>query len=152
MVPIGGEVVGPGISSKAGGGGGFPLTKASGQLANDYNFTGSLATFLTTSSLAAGVWDVTFSGTIGAAGGQDGDIVVNLGTATATFEGQTSGSFEGSGTVNYGILVLRFIVTITVAGTLVFQAQASSGAPSFRAKSQFFALGHATAWVATKIG
>ena len=69
VVPIGGEVVGPGISSGAGGGGGgFPLTKASGQLANDYNFTGSLATFLTTSSLAAGVWDVTFSGTIESGG------------------------------------------------------------------------------------
>lgn len=106
--------------------GGLPvgLASSAGTLNGNYTTTGSFATFLTTASLGVGTWLVIFTGDVNIAGGSSVGIFVLAGTATASFAGPTNTNV----TNNTGSLIdipssFPSIVTVTAAGTLVFQAE-----------------------------
>ena len=131
----------------------FVNTTQAGTLATNYTVTTSLATFLTTASLSAGTWLVQLTGSISiAAGGfYKSDIEITTGTATATFAGPTSngaGVYDASDATIFPIS-LSTIVTVTVAGTLVFQAiSLSSGAVTILSTSPAEGYAHSTGYTA----
>ena len=105
------------------------LPYQAGTLGSPYTPTSTLTTFLTTASLGVGTWLISFSGTVGysVTTGTLAEIVINTGTATATFVGPQSVSSESyfGGTISYNSNVnvaFTCVAVVTVAGTLVFQA------------------------------
>jgi hypothetical protein len=138
-MPIGSGVVagefGGGGNSGGGGGGGLPLTTASGVLGSPYTLTGSTTTFLTTSSLATGTWLVEFSCEFDTLAAGDAGVQIAAGTATATFAGPVSTDSyyqrgDGFDFVSGEVVAgngFTCIASVSVAGTLVFQAKGVSG-------------------------
>jgi hypothetical protein len=131
------------------------LTQVSGSLASNYNVTTSLATFLTTGSLAAGTWLVSLEATpfLGdTSGSQNIQFEAVTGTATATFAGATSTEVSNDIASNYSA-VLNFIATVTVAGTLVFQAIANNtvGTPQVCSTTPTNGYAKATGYTAVRI-
>jgi hypothetical protein len=128
-----------------------PGTALAGHLASNYPVTTGLATFLTTASLAPGTWLVTLgSQVLPGTGSAVVEIEAVAGTATATFEGQTANTTSGSEAAS---APLSFIATVTVAGTLAFQAIATttSGTPTIYAASFTNSYPRATGWTAVRI-
>ena len=123
------------------------LTDAAGTLGSNYTVTGSMATFLTTSSLGIGTWLVAFSGAASIPAGADLDIQLAAGTATATFAGPVS---TGVKAATDQVLALTTVVTVTGAGTLVFQAQGSES-PSILTASPNSSVAGATGYTALRI-
>lgn len=132
----------------------WPMTHAQGHLASDYTLTTSLATFLTTASLAIGTWLVHLGGFADQlVAANTIDIEVNAGTATATFEGQSSTTTENVGGEASSPFSLDFIATVTAAGTLVFQAIESSATnnSTIKATSGLSGFARATGYTAVRI-
>lgn len=130
----------------------FPLsTPVAGTLATDYAVTTAPATFLTTASLAVGTWLVTLFGVVTyTASGTKVEGQISDGTATATFAGVQSFSVGGSSTTTPEGFGLFCLVTVTVAGTLVFTA---SGATSQTIKANTPVNGYAgvTGYTAVRV-
>lgn len=125
---------------------------AAGHLTSNAVATTSLSTFLTTASLSPGIWVVTLKamGSSGAAS-QGLEIQAAAGTATATLEGATSDEIlQGASSVSP--LLLQFVATITVAGTLIFQHRASgtTGSPGILFTTLSSSLAKATGYTATR--
>jgi hypothetical protein len=131
-----------------------PMTSHAGHLATDYDMTTGLATFLTTASLAVGTWLVTCKGSATVPAGAATEYEANAGTATATFEGAVSDDIAAPDTVIESPFMLQFIATVTVAGTLVFQAIANtvSGGPTVMAATGTNNYPKATGYTAVRIG
>ena len=134
------------------------LTNASGQLATDVSVpTTTLTTVLTTASLAVGTWLINASLYAVAlnATTQQVDIKASVGTATATFSGgyaMTIGFPSQLGKDFSAAMTCTFIATVTVAGTLVFQAYASdSTGATFKAATALISSPGATGYTAVKI-
>jgi hypothetical protein len=130
---------------------GITGTFHAGHLSSNYTLTTSLATFLTTASLGIGTWLVSFGSLVlPGTGGAVVEIEAVAGTATATFEGQTSNSSIGSIGES---APLSFIATVTVAGTLTFQAIATTvtGTPTIYATSFTNSYARATGYTALQI-
>lgn len=146
------QLIGESIAITPGSGGMTEvLSSAAGHLATDYTVTESLATYLTTPSLAVGKWLFAHKATVTTVDGQNVSIVANEGTATATLEGATSDELAAASSELLGPLTLAFIATITVAGTLVFQAQGSTTGMTISAETPVSDLGHATGYTALRI-
>lgn len=129
------------------------LPHFAGHLASPYSATTSFATFLTTASLAVGTWLVNFSAAAQVSNTHTGDIKVVAGTATATFDGGTSNTMNLNTGSPAGGLSLSFIATVTVAGTLAFQAVADSNATLvIQSASLETSTPNATGYTAVKIG
>ena len=130
------------------------LTSAAGSLGSTYVITASLATFLTTASLAAGTWLVTLSATVDhGAGSGSIEIEAAVGTATGTLAGCTSSEMQPDSSSALGSsLSLSFIATLTAPGTLVFQAICSSTGEVILASTQTNSYADATGYTAVKIG
>ncbi len=121
---------------------------ASGILGANYSLTTTLATYLTTASLGVGTWLVTHVALVQPGTAAVGVVQVNLGTATAALAGVTSGQVNNpSGSVDP--IVLSFIVTVTVAGTLVFQGSSTTATGIILASASY---GGTTGYTAVKIG
>jgi hypothetical protein len=131
------------------------LSTAAGHLGSLYTLTTGFVTFLSTASLAVGTWLVTMNTSVftGVAG-QGVEIRVVAGTATATFEGNTSvqSVATGSGAALTVGAPLAFIATVTVAGTLAFQgiAGGTSGTPTIGATTSS-GQSNATGYTATRV-
>lgn len=130
------------------------LSYHAGHLASDYDFTTSLATFLTTASFAVGTWSVDMKGSATVPASCATEYEVNAGTATATFEGASSDDISAPDTIIESPFMMSFIATVTVAGTLVFQAIANttSGTPTIKATTGTNSYAKATGYKAVKIG
>lgn len=127
-------------------------TSHAGHLSSPYSITGSLATFLTTSSLAVGTWLVNLSGLATTAlATSNAEVQVNTGTATATFEGCTSAQLESNFSGDDRTFSLSFIATVTVAGTLVFQAINGSGTAQILAATSGHSYSNATGYTAVQL-
>jgi hypothetical protein len=136
----GGGVVNPGLSTEA------------GHLASPYTVTASLATFLTTASLAVGKWLFMVIALTEPPSANNVEIEANVGTATATFEGVTSCEIAPGGSLTpVTPQVLTFIATVTVAGTLVFQAKGTS-AGTIGSVTPTSSFAKATGYTAVKVG
>lgn len=120
-----------------------------GHLAADFTPTGTLTTYLTTASLGIGKWLITHGANArNLAASTNLEIEANPGTATATFEGVTSGDVgTGSGVIVGSSVCLSFIATVTVAGTIVFQAK-DAGSSQIAAETQVSTFGKATGYTA----
>jgi hypothetical protein len=101
-----------------------------GVLATLYPCTGSFATFLTTASLAVGIWQIDFTGMVDISPGTTtswADIIIAEGTAVATFNGPTAtGAYTslsaGNITNDSPAVKISCQAVVTVAGTLIFRA------------------------------
>lgn len=126
------------------------LTSAAGHLTSDYTVTGSLATFLSTASLAVGTWLVSFNGIVQILSSSTAvEIEALVGTATATFDGASSTEVFPTSTavIPAGF---SFIATVTVAGTLSFQAVGNTS-NKINASTPTSTLVHATGYTAVRI-
>jgi hypothetical protein len=179
---VGGAEVGPGISTPAGAGSGtltditstggtvtvsngtgpvvnlevpYPaLTDAAGSLALDYDITTALATYLTTASLAAGTWLIMHGAYVNYLDATAAlEFQANEGTATATFDGQNATEIASATATLLVPMSLAFRATITVAGTIVFQAKASTitGTPVIRAATSASSFPNVTGYTAVRI-
>lgn len=124
-----------------------------GILGSTYTCTSTPTTFLTTTSLSVGTWDVQFQGVANCAViSVDGwvDVAIEEGTATAIFLGPTVG--EGFASTNSAAetIVLRTLVEVTVAGTIVFNAWGSSST-SIDIQTGGGGDTGATGWTATRV-
>jgi hypothetical protein len=134
----------------------FPLAAPkAGILAADTPTTAALGTFMTTTVLGVGTWLVTLSGLLLIAAGNACvmDYKIAAGTATAAFAGAQSGSAGatvGTGTGYTDPFSLATLVTVTVAGTLVFQQQAPSAGTILNVSDEE-AFAGATGWTATRV-
>jgi hypothetical protein len=129
------------------------LTHVSGHLLANYNLTAALATFMTTASLAVGTWLVSMTALIAQVGSLDNvEGKVNVGTATATFDGTLSFQKDNSGTTDNNSVSISFIVVVTVAGTLIFQAIQASATGTIDATTGGNSYANATGYTAVKIG
>lgn len=127
-------------------------TNAAGHLASTYNLTTGTATFLTTASLAVGTWLVIFHGSVyGGSPANTIQVDAAIGSATATADGALSG--ELSGLAGVDSIDLAFLATITVAGTMIFQAIASgtSGTPAILATTVGNSFPNATGYTAVRV-
>jgi hypothetical protein len=149
----GGVSIVPGSGGATVGGTPVPLTSEAGHLATDYDMTTGLATFLTTASLAVGKWLVICKGSATVPAGAATEYEASAGTATATFEGAVSDDIAAPDTVIESPFMLQFIATVTVAGTLVFQAIANtvSGGPTVMAETGTNNYAKATGYTAVRI-
>jgi len=128
------------------------LTNASGHLGGDYSPTGSLATFLTTASLAAGTWLVTFGTSVTPGTSAGVEIQVAAGTATSTFEGKLSMELSATSTSTQFLEgTMSVIATVTAPGTLVFQAKRTGVASLIKATTPSSGLANATGYTAVRI-
>jgi hypothetical protein len=111
-------------------------TTLSGSISTDVSLTAStLVTIMSSASLAVGLWLVTFNTLISNnSAGVTIDVEAVAGTATATLTGATSSSVKvpGSDAVT---AALAFVVNVTGAGTLTFQAQPGASTCTAKAKS-----------------
>jgi hypothetical protein len=126
-----------------------PLVSKAGALAVAYTVTTTPTTFLTTASLAIGTWLVIFTGTVSLNNNVTNaftTVSVLAGTATATFAGPAEGVFQNSpgSNTDTGVIALSCIVTVTAAGTLVFEAVGT-------AASALIAATPATGYTAVRI-
>lgn len=128
------------------------LSNAAGHLASPYTVTGSLATFMTTASLGVGTWEVKFGANLSFNSSAAGvEITTAVGTATATFEGKYSAESD-FGIAGVDELSLTFIATVTVAGTLVFQAIDQSASNStINSVTTITSKANATGYTAVRI-
>ena len=113
--------------------GGFPNTALpwqGGANGADVSLPGSTTTtILTTSSLGAGKWLCCFSAVVNSGMPNTSiELQAALGTATATFTGETAGQSVLSGMTSYATIEITFIANVTAAGTLIFQANPSNAA------------------------
>lgn len=174
-MPVGGEVVGPGISSPPGAGaissitsnGGtisvldgtgpsvnlevapVPFTTAAGNLPTDHDLTTGLATWLTTSSLAIGHWLVSVSGMVDTGSATNVvEMTTVVGTALATFTGPFSSELDGA--LGFLPFSYTFLANVTQAGTLLLQAIASAttGTPFVAAETSANAFAQASGYTA----
>jgi hypothetical protein len=133
------------------------LTNAAGHLSGDYTLTASLATFMTTASLAVGTWLVSCSGVIDSLTSSDEiELTTKQGTATATFEGAYSCDVinnDASSTIERKNFGMSFIATVTGAGTLIFQAieSTTTGTSLIKATTVTHTYANATGWTAVRI-
>jgi hypothetical protein len=113
---------------------------------------GSYSTFLTTASLAVGTWLINLGVRALLPGAERVDIQCVVGTATATLSGNTATGADGT-TSGGGLDIsmnLTCIATVTVAGTLVFQAQSNGGAVNIY-NNAYLGSGNDTGYTAVKI-
>ena len=133
------------------------LTSAAGHLASDTLVPNSMTTIFSTASLAAGTWLVNMNCTIdlGRTVLEACSVQAVLGTATATLEGCQSGSASvivtGSNNDAYANIALSFIATVSVAGTLSFQALSSINNGATIKATDSNADIHATGYTAVRI-
>jgi hypothetical protein len=115
-----------------------------------------LTTILTSASLAIGTWLVTFnisaeSATVTSA---ELEIKVAAGTATCTFAGASAAStYLFTTSAPYVAIGLSCLVTVTVAGTLLFQAEtgAPTGDVTLFAATPNYSFPNATGYTATRV-
>lgn len=111
-------------------------------------------TVLTSASLAIGTWLVTFDAQCAPQGAGSPTIQVAAGTATAAFHGPTVAQGEHDGVannlpINLGVTTL---VTVTVAGTLLFQTRDPNAAGgSIKSVATNGGFAGATGYTAVKI-
>lgn len=136
------------------GGGAVALTSDAKSLAADTGNIGALTTFLTSNTLAVGTWAVICGAELHEnSAGISQAIKMEAGTATATFVGCQAASWE-VGTALAGEpahLTIACIVTVTVAGTILFRAMFSGGQGIVRASSEEGAYPNATGYIAVKL-
>ena len=130
------------------------LTSAGASIGADVTLTANATTTIQTSaSLAVGTWLVHFGATVvaGAATTDICEFTMAVGTATATFVGQQSTGLNLS--VNGGefCIDIEAIVTVTVAGTLVFTAHNGTTAATALKLTQVGSLAGATGYTALKV-
>jgi hypothetical protein len=134
---------------------GGALTNSSGLLAANFTPVTTVAqTFLTTSALAIGTWLVTIEAMLAVAASNDIAVTIAAGTATATFAGPQAAEYDNTATAQPGLPVsFTCIVTVTVAGTLVFRCSGGTAASgSILATSNGVGSTHVTGYTAVKIG
>ena len=127
-------------------------TNAAGVLGADVVLVATADTLiLTTASLAVGTWLVEFQVQMKTLStGADAGVKVALGTATATFTGPVAVSaVPDTNSPNICALWLRFIATVTVAGTLQMRVM-STAADTVRQLSGQYASA-ATGYTAIKV-
>ena len=127
------------------------LTTASGVAPSNTALTvaGTQYTWLTTSSLATGTWDLIVQACC-YSGGAEVDIEAVVNTATATFAGVAGATMAPSfSTESFSF---RTIVTVTVAGTLNLVAMASNTGATIEYKSTGGLNLNAAGYTAVKIG
>jgi hypothetical protein len=125
-----------------------------GHLAVGYSITTGLATFMSTATLSPGSWLVTMDAFVGTGlAGTNVEITAVPGTATATFDGIYSANVAGSASILFATASLSFIATVTVGGTINFQAIATStsGGPSIGNTTATHAYTNATGWTAIQL-
>lgn len=105
-----------------------------------------MTTFLTTTSLAAGTWRITFGSTVSLSSTGFCVVQIAAGSATATFGGQRSGEIAEN---QIGSVAFTSQVTITAPGTLVFQAQGNLG--TIDAATPDFTVAACTGWSADRV-
>lgn len=128
------------------------LTSAAGHLSGDYSVTGSLATYLTTASLAAGTWLITHCASIDPGTSAGVEVQATTGTATATFEGKVAEEVSATSTSSQFLeATLSFIATVTVTGTLVFQGKNTGAASLIKATTPTTGLAKATGYTAVRV-
>jgi hypothetical protein len=115
-----------------------------------------LTTILTSASLAIGTWLVTFnvSAASGTVTNAELEIKVAAGTATCTFAGASAASMYLYTTyAPYGAIGVSCLVTVTVAGTLLFQAETSgpTGDVTLFAVTPIYYFPNATGYTATRV-
>jgi hypothetical protein len=126
------------------------LSVVAGSLSADVSLAqNTLTTIITTGALAAGTWLVTvgFPVETGAAN-ESVDVETVVGTATATFSGQSASSVGYTQAVGAGVLLyvaLNFLCVVTVAGTLVIQCEMAGGATAATVKNTSQTQGYANA-------
>jgi hypothetical protein len=127
------------------------LTNASGSLVASFNITTTgQVTYMTTAALAVGTWLIHHGATI-SLNGNNTDITVVAGTATATFSGETAAGEVGLASIHTQ-LSLDFIAVVTVAGTLVFQEIANGSGGIIESNTAVGAFPNATGYTAVKLG
>ena len=128
------------------------LQSADGHLSSVYTLTTGQATFLTTTSLAAGTWVVILSAEVYNGTNNFVELTTVVGTATATFDGAYSTEVAGTGGPEVGVS-FAFVANVTVAGTLAFQAKASgtAGAPVIGNVTSNYSYANTTGYVAFRI-
>jgi hypothetical protein len=139
--------------------GGSTLTHAQGLLPANVGVTSSLATFMTTSALATGVWMIFCNGTMDVppSNVELADFTVALGTAVGTFAPGPLGIEVGTGSASIAQQTAwgfsySAIVTITTAGTLIFEVEGTNGNGTILANGQNDSAVPITGWYALKIG
>jgi hypothetical protein len=149
---------GVGVAPVYAAGGSFPLsTPVAASLGAPFSVTAAFTTFLTTASLAIGTWLITLGATVlvntNGGLGDTLDLKAALGTATATLAGQsaTGASNSLSTAASNEEVSLSFLATVTVAGTLVFQARAGGTTSLVQSASPLSSTANATGYTATRV-
>lgn len=125
------------------------LTSDAGSMVSNTTLpAATITTLVTTGSLAVGTWLVTAGVLLNAGSTSECEATLDVGTATATFAGkQSAGATTGAAVAD---LTVSCIVTVTVAGTLLWRARSVQAGTAFAA-SQQTALPKATGYTAVKI-
>lgn len=134
----------------------YPLTTpAAGAISNDVNLpSNATTTGYTTASLGVGTWLVTMNGTIVGPAANVGAIELQVaeGSATSTFSGQTAGVCELAVDSARSNFALTFLATVTVAGTLILQANNQTGSTAvLKAATVNESWAGASGWTATRV-
>jgi hypothetical protein len=125
------------------------LTTAGGVLGADYTSTaGVVGTIMSTSSLAVGLWLVSFYTIVAMTAGQIAIALAN-GTATATAAGATTTENVTTGTTDVA-MSLTVLVTVTVAGTLSFTTYSTLSAATYKKLGAVFTSQPATGYTAVR--
>jgi hypothetical protein len=128
------------------------LSYAAGSIASNVTLSSVSAKILDTASLAVGIWNVDMFATLEAASGASGvELECLVDSATATFQGSTSGGATASATGYTERVVIGFIAVVTVAGTLQLKGTASTGGSALAATTQNLWT-NATGYRAVRIG
>ena len=135
------------------------LTSAAASLGADVSLPqNTLTTIITTVALAVGTWHVTvgFPVETGAAN-ESIDVETVVGTATATFSGQSASTVGYTQAVGGGVLfcvALNFLCVVTVPGTIVIQCEMAGGATAATVKytSQTQGYANCAGYAAVRIG
>jgi hypothetical protein len=130
-----------------------PEGLASGQLGGPITVTGSLATFLTTSSLALGTWQIGISGIAIVAPASAVEIEANFGTAGGSFQGAKATEVQNlSATTNLVVpFSLSFFATVGTAGSIVFQSISAAGGSTIENVTFVNGYTQATGYTAVKV-
>lgn len=106
-----------------------------------------------TVSLGVGAWLVTMVASGGAASASNFECFAAADTATATLSGVTSGGVVIVGSGDESNVVLSFVATVTVAGTLKMVGEGSAaGGTDALASSANFSFSNVTGYTATRLG
>lgn len=134
---------------------GSSLTVVSGNLAADVVNPGDPTTLMTTGSLAAGTWFLVVSAFLkSVAAASIFDLVVKVGSATATFAGPQGTSGGVTGTITETMFIpfsFTSMVTVTGAGTLIIVSRGGGGGGTWSKLAWTDATIAATGYTAIKV-